>query len=138
MASAKKRTVLTRLELEVMNTLWSGDTSFTVREVLERLNRGRKEKLAYTTVQTVLTILKNKRVVSSQPGPGRAHTFRVAVSRENVTTSMVRDLVKRLFGGRVQPLVQRLLEDESLSTGEIEEIKEWIDNRLEDGRERRK
>jgi BlaI family penicillinase repressor len=121
MAAKKKSTVLTRLELEVMKALWNSEADeLTVREVLERVNQGRKGRLAYTTVQTVLTILKNKRAVSVHPGPGRAHLFRAALAKEDVTTSMVRDLVNRLFGGRVEPLVQRLLEDESLSTREIE------------------
>jgi BlaI family transcriptional regulator, penicillinase repressor len=136
MAPKKKRPPLTRLELEILQVLWGdqGD-SFTVRDVLEGVNRGRKPPLAYTTVQTVLTILKDKGVVSVQPGPGRAHVFRALVSQQDVSSTMVSDLVNRLFAGRVQPLLQRLIEDEALSSGELKELKEWIETRLDDAPE---
>jgi BlaI family penicillinase repressor len=136
MAARKRRPPLTRLELEVMHALWGEPAGAAiVRDVLERLNRGRKEPLAYTTVQTVLTILKDKGVVSVQPGPGRAHTFRALVSQDDVTTTMVRDLVNRLFGGRVRPLLQRLIEEEDLSPDELQELKGWIETRLDDAPE---
>jgi predicted transcriptional regulator len=119
-----------------MQVLWGDHAgSFTVRDVLDRLNRRRKELLAYTTVQTMLTILKNKGVVTAEPGPRRAHTFRARLSREEVTTSMVSDLVKRLFGGRVRPLLQHLIEHEELSPDEMQELKEWIETRLDDAPE---
>jgi predicted transcriptional regulator len=129
----KQRPSLTRLELEVVQALWAEPArSLTVREVLERVNQPRKQQLAYTTVLTVLSILKRKGVVRVQAGPGRAHTFRPRLSRSEVTTSMVSDLLDRLFGGRAQPLLQHLIEHEQLSPGEIKEMKQWIDSRLED------
>jgi len=129
----KKEPPLTRLELEVVQALWSApDEPLTVRDVLDRLNRSRKKPLAYTTVQTILTILKNKGVVRSQAGAGRAHTFRVRPSREEITTSMVRDLLQRLFGGRARPLLQHLVQHEQLSPAEIQELREWIEGRFDD------
>jgi BlaI family transcriptional regulator, penicillinase repressor len=138
MRRKKERVVLTKMELEVMRALWQNSAQpVTVRDVLVRVNERRDKPLAYTTVQTVLMILKDKKVVEVEPGPGRAHTFRPRFSRDEVTSTMVGDLVDRLFDGRVQPLVERLMEHESMSSAELEDLKRWIELRLDDTREAR-
>lgn len=59
------------LESEVMGVLWQAPGALTVREVLDALNEGRSEELAYTTVMTVLTRLTAKGVLSrSRRGRG--------------------------------------------------------------------
>ncbi|WP_245996771.1 BlaI/MecI/CopY family transcriptional regulator [Streptomyces armeniacus] len=67
--------VLGALESEVMGVLWQAPGALTVREVLDALNEGRSEELAYTTVMTVLTRLTTKGVLSrSRRGRGFAYT----------------------------------------------------------------
>src|SRR5262249_55115594 len=99
-----------------------------IRDILQRLNAGRKKPLAYNTVHTILTLLRAKGTVSAGPGPGRSHLYRARVSQDEVATTLVADLVERLFGGRVQPLVHRLVEHESLGREELEELKRWIES----------
>jgi predicted transcriptional regulator len=133
MARGKRRVGLTRLELEVMGPVWERHPEpVAVRELLGRLNAGRAKPLAYNTVHTVLTLLKAKGVVAAQPGPGRAHLYRALLSRDDVATTLLGDLVDRLFGGRAQPLLHRLVEHESLGREELEDLKRWIESRLED------
>ena len=48
------------LETRVMEALWKAAEPLTVRELLGRLNRGRREPLAYTTVMTVMNRLAEK------------------------------------------------------------------------------
>ena len=133
----QQQTLLTKLELEVMQVVWDatrdadGDEPITVREVVERLNRGRKKPLAYNTVQTMLTILKEKKVMSSEKGDGRAHRYRPLVSREQITTSMVGDLVDRLFDGKVQPLLVQLVGNETLDRDELKKLKRLIETQLD-------
>jgi predicted transcriptional regulator len=131
----KPDVVLTRLELEIMKILWDAGRPLTVREVLAGLNAARDKPAAYTTVQTVLMILKDKGAVQVEPGPARAHRFRPRLSRDEVTATMVGDLVERLFDGRVQPLLHRLVGEESLSAAELEDLKRWIESRLGEERE---
>jgi predicted transcriptional regulator len=136
MGRNKPQVVLTRMELEIMRILWDGGPEpLTVREVLVHLNAARARPTAYTTVQTVLIILKDKQAVQVEPGPGRAHRFRPRLSRDEVTATMVGDLVERLFDGCVQPLLHRLVEAESLSAEELETLKRWIETRLKDARQ---
>lgn len=140
---AKKRAqalVLTNLELDVMQAVWAGGGEpVTVREVFETLNANRRKKLAYNTVQTMLTILKEKGAVRVKSGGGRAHLYLARRSRDEVTTSMVDDLVDRLFDGHVQPLLVHLVEDATMSRDELQRLRSWIDGKLvdddeEDGR----
>jgi len=66
------RIAFTDRELDVMSVLWDlGDA--TVAEVRERL----ADKLAYTTVLTVLRTLEHKGT-SSTAGEGRAHRYHTA------------------------------------------------------------
>src|SRR5262245_55940731 len=133
MGRKKAKTTLTRMELEVMKALWQTPAEpLTVRTILTRVNERRSQPLAYTTVQTVLMTLKDKAAVDVEPGPGRAHAFRSRVSQDQVAASLVDDLVERLFDGRVQPLLHRLVEHESLSSAELRDLKRWIETRLED------
>jgi predicted transcriptional regulator len=134
---------LTRLESDVMRAVWEIGAPVRVRDVLEALNgrapsakgratSGRRTALAYNTVQTVLTILRHKGVVEIVPGEGRGHTYRARVSRRDASRHMLRDLVDRLFDGRVQPLLQQLVGDPSLGAEQLAELRAWVDARLRD------
>ena len=131
--AGRKAILLTKLELEVMREVWdSHPVSLTARDVVDRVNRARSKPLAYNTVQTVLKILEDKRVVVSEPGPGRAHLFRPRVSRDQVSTSMIGDLVDRLYDGEVEPLLVHLVGNEKLSRDELLKLREIIDSQLDD------
>ena len=134
MTRERMKGVLTKLELEVMRAVWGTEVGpeLTVREVAERLNVGRRKPLAYNTVQTVLNILREKGVVRARQGEGRAHVYQPRVTREQATTSMVGELVERLFDGDVQPLLLNLVGREELSRAELEKLKRLIDERLDD------
>lgn len=128
----RKTTLLTNLELAVMRVVWGAGEPLTVRDVVDRLNEGRRKPLAYNTVQTMLTILREKGVVQSKAGEGRAHRFAPRVTRNEVTTSMVGDLVERLFDGNVEPLLVQLVGNESLSRTDLEALKGLIEDQLVD------
>ena len=129
----RQKPVLTNLELEVMQVVWaSGPDPVTVRDVVEHLNQDRQKKLAYNTVQTMLVILRDKGVVRDRKGPGRAHAWSPTVSRDDVSSSMVGDLVDRLFEGKVEPLLHHLVEHERLDRLELAELRRLIDKELDD------
>lgn len=66
-----------------MAVLWSADEPVSVREVAGRLNAGRSEPLAYTTVMTVLSRLAGKKVVArKRQGRGYVYIPTVADSAE--------------------------------------------------------
>ncbi len=52
------------LEGEAMDVIWGAAAPVAVRQVVEALNEGRKEPLAYTTVMTVMSRLAEKGVLT--------------------------------------------------------------------------
>jgi predicted transcriptional regulator len=79
MARGRQREVLGPLEAEVMDVVWSSDGPVSVRTMLERLNDGRRQQLAYTTVMTVMSRLVEKEVLSRQR-EGRGYVYEASVS----------------------------------------------------------
>jgi predicted transcriptional regulator len=131
----KKR--LTDLELEIMQVIWDAQPErLMVRAVVDRLAAGGRP-LAYTTVQTMLTILRKKGVVDAHPGPGRAHEYEALVTRSDARSSMTADFVERLFLGHAEPLMAQLLDHGSMGRSELEELKRRIETQLEDEEEER-
>jgi BlaI family penicillinase repressor len=123
---------LTKLESEVMSAVWTFDGPVRVREVAEAVNAGRREPLAYTTVQSVLTILKGKGAIERVKDTGRAHAFRARVSRDEASRGMMKELADRLFGGRVEPLLLQMIGQAQLKPEELAELRAWVDEQLHD------
>src|SRR5215510_13642917 len=110
---------LTRLELQVMDTLWSKGPC-SIRELLEAFPED--ERLAYTTVQTVVYRLEAKKAVRRSSKDSKAHVFEAVVSRTSAQRRMVDDLVA-LFGGRRLPIVTHLIESGKLTSEELREAR---------------
>lgn len=122
---------LTDLELVVMRAVWDlGPGTVTVRDVVERLNADEAHNHAYTTVQTIMNILVGKGALESRRGKGRALLYRADLSHEEATASMTEEFLGRLFGGRAEPLLARLLEHESVDRDTLAELKRAIEEQL--------
>jgi predicted transcriptional regulator len=110
---------LTRLELQIMETLWSRGPS-SIRELLEAFPKD--ERLAYTTVQTVVYRLEAKKAIRRTSKVSNAHVFEALVSRASAQHRMIDDLVA-LFGGRRLPIVTHLIESGKLTSDELREAR---------------
>ena len=119
----KKLSSLTDLELDVMNVVWRLNRA-TVRQIVEALQSFRP--LAYTTVQTVLSILTEKKVVE-YTCEGRAYVYSAIVQPEGVRKETVKALVDKLFSGSSQSLVLHLIEADSVTTEEAEQLRHLLD-----------
>jgi BlaI family transcriptional regulator, penicillinase repressor len=108
---------LTRLELQIMETLW-GRGACSVREVLETFPaRGRP---AYTTVQTLMYRLEAKKAVRRVRKIGNAHIFEATVSRGHAHRRILDDVLA-LFGGSTQPVIAHLIEAGKLTADDVRE-----------------
>ena len=110
---------LTRLELRIMETLWTKGPS-SIRELLEAFPED--ERLAYTTVQTVVYRLEAKKAVRRSSKISNAHVFEPLVTRTSAQHRMIDDLVA-LFGGRRLPIVTHLIESGKLTPEELREAR---------------
>ena len=107
------------LELQILSVLWERGPS-TAREVLEALPDGKQR--AYTTVLTVMQIMRKKKLLGISDRRGLAHVYRPLASKRKVLGPMMRGLVKRVFGGSPSAVVQQLLHVSTLSKDELDEI----------------
>lgn len=125
----KKMSSLTDLELDIMNIVWKYG-SVTVRQIVEELRTYRP--LAYTTVQTVLTILTQKRFVEYTPR-GRAYVYTPIVLPDGVRRETVTAVVDKLFEGSAQSLMLHLIESDSLTSEEATELRQLLNQKLLEG-----
>jgi BlaI family transcriptional regulator, penicillinase repressor len=120
-SSAKQGSdTLTRLELEIMQVLWDLGPS-TIAEVQAKLGSDR----AYTTVQTILTILLKKGKVE-RTEEGRRHRYAPLVSRERAVRTAIHDLVTRLFGGSAEALLMAMVDTRQISADEVARAAELL------------
>src|SRR2546421_12942697 len=91
---------VTRFELELLRQLWKlGPAS--VREVQESLPE--KNRPAYTTVQTMIYRLEEKKAVRRVKKIGNAHIFEALVTRQAISRRLIDELLD-LFGGAAPPV----------------------------------
>lgn len=112
---------LTRLELALMQVIWKQGAS-SVNEVQEGLD----QKLAYTTVQTMLNILCRKGKLKRRLS-GRAYVYSAAVSEDKALSHAVRDLVNRMFGGSSEELVMSLIRNRDIDPRRIAELSRMLE-----------
>ena len=106
---------LTQRELEVMHVFWNRGQS-TIAEVRDQL-AGSGRDLAYTTVATLVRILTEKGFLE-QTNAERPFLYRPVRSFEEVSRSILGDLVERVFHGSREQLLVRLLEQRRLTAKE--------------------
>ena len=121
--------VLTGREMDVMNVLWKLGSG-TVSEVLEKLS----DKLAYTTVLTILRTLEKKGHVSHQT-EGRAHRYLPLVEREEARDGAVRRVTRKLFSGSPELLMAHLLNERGLTEDQLLRLRKLVDERLKEEEE---
>ncbi len=106
---------LTERELEVMHVFW-GEGDMTIAEAREHLLDAGRE-LAYTTVATLVRILCEKEFLQ-QLGTERPFSYTPLRTFEDVSRSMVGDMLQRVFGGARDQLLVQLFGGKKLTAKE--------------------
>ena len=108
---------LGRVQLRIMQVLWEKGR-VTARDITESLNAetpagqrsADQSPVAHSTVQTLLRNLENKGAAGHEID-GRTFVFFPLVREEQVAKRVKRDLLDRLFDGRVINLVSYLIKN---------------------------
>lgn len=123
--------LLTDRELDVMAVLWDRGAA-TVAQVRDLLT----DDLAYTTVLTVLRTLEAKGHVGHEP-EGRAHLYFPRTVRRDAARKTVDHLIDKVFQGSADLLFARVLADRPLSPDQLRRIRDEVDRRLGETKDRR-
>jgi predicted transcriptional regulator len=113
---------LTKLELQIMETLWSSGSA-SIREIQE--NFPEADRPAYTTIQTTVYRLESKKAVRRVKKVGNFHVFEPAVSRDAAQRKLIDELLA-LFGGRTQPVMAHLIETGKLTLADVKEAEKTL------------
>jgi predicted transcriptional regulator len=113
---------LTRLELQIMETLWTRGSA-SIREIQEAFPE--KGRPAYTTIQTTVYRLESKKAVRRVRKVGNFHIFEAAVSRDIAQRKLIDDMLA-LFGGRTQPVMAHLIESGRLTLADVKEAEKTL------------
>ncbi len=113
---------LTRLELGIMEALWSRGPC-SIREIQESFPE--RDRPAYTTIQTTVYRLEGKKALRRVKKISNAHIFEAVVSRNAAQRRLVDELLA-LFGGRTQPVMAHLVESGRLTMADVKEAEKSL------------
>ena len=113
---------LSKLELQIMEALWSGGP-LAIREIQETFPQ--KGRPAYTTVQTMVYRLEVKKALRRARKIGNAHIFEALISRDAAQRRLVDDFLG-MFGGRMQPVMAHLIEAGNLTTKDVADAEKLL------------
>jgi predicted transcriptional regulator len=112
------RTRLSKAETRILEQYWKLGTC-SVREILESLPDD--ERVAYTTVQTLVYRLEQKGALRRVKKIGNAQLFEPAIDQREFRSRLVRDLLD-LFGGSPRLLVSNLLETGTITLKDLKAL----------------
>jgi BlaI family transcriptional regulator, penicillinase repressor len=115
---------LTKLELQIMDALWTLGAS-SIREIQEAFPE--RLRPAYTTVQTTVYRMERKKVLRRVKKISNAHIFEAVLSRNAAQGRLIDELLS-LFGGRTQPVMAHLVETGKLTLEDVKEAETALRN----------
>jgi len=120
---------LTKLELEIMEILWTRGPC-AIREIQEAFPK--RNRPAYTTVQTTVYRLEGKKTLHRVKKISHAHIFEALISRSAAQSRLIDDLLA-LFGDRLQPVMAHLIESKRLTLNDVREAEKALLSLQEEG-----
>lgn len=109
---------LSRAETRILEQFWKLGTC-SVREILDSLPA--EERVAYTTVQTLVYRLEQKGALRRVKKIGNAQLFAAAIEQREFRRRLLRDLLER-FDGSPRVLVSNLLESGTISLRDLKAL----------------
>ena len=114
---------ISEAESAVMELLWVKHPQ-SAEDIIKQLKDDGSD-WQEATVKTLLNRLLKKRCIAAKKD-GRRYLYRPRVARTDYVASRSSQLLDRLFGGRVAPLVAHFSEQGKLTKKDIEEMKQLI------------
>src|SRR5262249_40083087 len=97
----------------------------SVREVLDNMPDGKAR--AYTTILSCLQVMEKKGLVTHKR-EGQGYRYRPVVQKQRVLGSLVKQLLRNVFGGRPSAALQYFIAEADCGPEEIEQLRQMIDD----------
>src|SRR5262245_13645554 len=117
--------MVTDRELEILKVLWARGRA-SVREVQEDLNK-LSGPVAYSTVQTLLNIMEEKKGLVRHVIEGRTFIYVPKKSSDRTVRELTRRFVDRVFDGCLDRVMVALLDSKSPTPAEFDRLRAMID-----------
>ncbi len=121
----RRSQMVTDRELEILKILWVRGKA-SVREVQEDLNEA-AGPVAYSTVQTLLNIMEEKKGLVRHVVEGRTFIYSPKRTSERTIRDLTRRFVDRVFDGALDRVMVALLDTKAPSALELERIRVMLD-----------
>jgi BlaI family transcriptional regulator, penicillinase repressor len=123
---------LTKLELQIMEVLWSRGPC-AIREIQEAFPK--RNRPAYTTIQTTVYRLETKKTLRRVRKISHAHIFEASISRSAAQNRLIDELMD-LLGEKLQPVMARLVESRRLTLDDVREAEKALLALQQEGEEK--
>jgi len=122
---SKKQPELTAAEWSILDAVWHNEpcAAPTVQETLQH-----RKNWSYSTVKTIMDRMVAKGLLRTKRMRNLV-LYRSAITRQQAQRGEIMRTVKRAFNGTLTPMMQFLLETDSLSQGELRELETLIRKR---------
>src|SRR4051794_16946880 len=118
--------MVTDRELEILKILWVRGRA-SVREVQEDLNKSAGPAVAYSTVQTLLNIMEEKKGLVRHVVEGRTFIYIPKKTPDRTIRELTRRFVDRVFDGALDRVMVALLDSKAPSPEEFDRLRAMID-----------
>jgi len=122
----RKTQMVTDRELEILKILWARGKA-SVREVQEDLNKAAGPAVAYSTVQTLLNIMEDKKGLVRHVVEGRTFIYIPKKSSDRTIRELTRRFVDRVFDGALDRVMVALLDTKLPTPAEFDRLRAMID-----------
>lgn len=108
------------LEMEVLDVIWEMGQA-TSREIFEKMRE--RKRLGQSTVLTVLRRLSDRGILKRDAG-GEVYVYSPVLPRYELGGRMVDDIVNRIFGGAVEPVIAHLIAKSEVKGLDVERLRQ--------------
>lgn len=122
----RKVQMVTDRELEILKVLWVRGKA-SVREVQDDLNQLAAVPVAYSTVQTLLNIMEDKKGLVRHVVEGRTFIYHPKKSSDRTIRELTKRFVDRVFDGALDRVMVALLDSKPPTADEFERLRAMID-----------
>jgi predicted transcriptional regulator len=114
-----RSSIPTDRELDILQVLW-GSVAASVSDIRNAL----PQSLAATTISTMLRVMEGKGLAVRTDD----RRWRAGISRQDAGQGLVDSVLNRMFEGSAQRLVAHVVESRGLTSAELDELQELLDD----------